>query len=513
MAGYTITFDDYEFKPVPKITIDVEHKYTEAGGYLYTEDIVTLEGYITGDCPLATGSGILEKINYVDSDLTKSFTFKSNGFNIYDDRQASVKSFNIDAPANDSQSRFFTYTAVFSIIDYLEDYRSLTEEETDATKYPIVSSVTDNYTLEPSDQKHIDMKGEVIPLLKLTRNIGAVGVEDGGSKPAIWKAKKWIKDRQKLSAIKNMTNLKDWYFYNHERKVDEDVVQGGLNIVDSFLVSSQDIGTSIHNYTIDFSQDVESDLQVVNIKGTIQGCEPAEDNDGIGDIYYKSFDEDSTEYYKNHIRPTVSGHPYPEQKSKVFAYDNAYTMYIGLASTGIFWLVHEEKDKIDEYFDNVSNDALQYLPISINEGFNIRTASISYEYSYNNRMDTLLPGALVENFTITNSSGVPNKKYKHTIIGRTAGPLLICEETSSGVSTKTLSYEAIFPPYTGLSGYSYSQKIKSEVYGVLTYPLGNMLGNNNNQKKGYIESYDAQHNLGENRVSATLKFVYNHRCY
>lgn len=515
MAGYEIKFNNYEFKPVPKIEITIDNKYTEGGGYLYTEDIITLQGYITGECPLASGSGIIQKLNYADNNNTKGFTFKSNSVNIYNNEQATLKSFSIDAPGNDSKSRLFDYTAVFSIISYETGLRSLTKEETDANKQPIVSSATDNYTLEPSNQKHIDMKGEVVPLMKLTRNIGAVGIEDGGSKPPIWKAKKWVEDRQAISSVTGFALLKDWTFYNHERKYDEDVVQGGYSIVDTFLASPEALDKNcIHNYTIEMSQDIESDLKIAKIKGTIQGCEPANDNDGLGKFYYE-FDETSTNYYNYHIRPTVSGHPGEDNRRKVFAYDNAYALYTGLAFTGIFWLVHEEKDKIDEYYNYISNEDLQFVPIGITEGFNIKSASISYEYSYNNRMDTLLPGALVENFTISNSSGVPNKKYKHTIIGRTAGPLIICPKTSSGVSTKTLSYEAIFPSYTGLSGYSYSQKIKDEVYGVLTYPIQNMLGDPNDPNsapKGYIESYDTRHNLGENRISATLKFVYNHQC-
>lgn len=502
-----MTFNGYNFEPVPKTTINTEHKYTDAGGYLYTEDTITLEGYISG-CGdiLASGSGILSKFNYSDSDRTKQFSFKANDSTIYPDQtKASVKSFDIVAPDINRKSNTYDYTIVLSVINYATGLRTLTKEEDQINEAPIVSSVTDNYSLEISDQIHVDMQGEIVPFMTLTRNIGAVGIDDGGDKSAMWRALKWIKDRQEFSSISGMPNINELAFYNHQRQVDYNTSEGSCNISDTFLLSPTGVG-AIHSYTIEMSPNTELDLQTIKIKGNIQGLEPVNIEDKF---YYEDFIDLGENYVesKDIIKPTTSGSQ-EDNRSKTLAYDNAYSFYTGLAFSGLFWLVDQQKEKLDEYIDMVSDDPIQYMPVSINEGFNIDTASISYEYTYNNRTETLIKGALVENFSIENSSGVLNKKHKHNIIGRLTGPLLICPGTSSGVSSKTLSYEAFFPAYTGLKKYSYSQQIKGEVYGVLTSPIIQLIDN----KKGYIESYNVNHNLGENRINATLKFIYNANC-
>jgi len=512
---YDIRFDGQEFKEVNKVTIDIEHNTTSPGAYLYSEDTITLEGVLLpsgcdGNTMLSQASGIAAKLNYADNKPTKKFKLatKDDGYILYDDVAANVKSFEFSLP----EGRFdrINYTIQFSVITYKTGLNDLTKDEPEEDKRPIVSSATDNYTLEMSDEKFVSMSGEIIPLMKLTRNIGAVGLEDGGSRPPIWKARKWIEDRQEKSSITGISQLKNWNFYNHQRNTDENLNKGSYNIQDTFLVSPGKIeGDAIHSYTIDVSQDPSADLQIVNIKGTIQGLEPA----NTGDFIYKDFlNNESSAYYKDHTKPTVSGFKGDEWKTN--AYNHAYNLYTGLAFTGIFWIATTEKeDYIDSYLLDVSNDPLQYMPVSITEGFNIKTASISYDYTYNNRADPLIEGALVENFSISNSSGVPNKVFRHNVIGRPRGPVVIWNEKQSGVSTKTMTYEAVLPPYTGLIGYSYSQKIKNEAYGIVTQPISEMLGLQGGSPRGYIESYDVNHNLGANTITATLKFVYNERCY
>lgn len=512
---YEIKFNGHEFDPVPKVTIENIYNTTDPGSYLYTEEVITLEGSVTGCLTrdiMANASGLAKKLNYPDSDETKGFHFKGDNYYLYPDpTPATVKSFEFKMPDISQSFHKIDYTVVLSIISYASGMNSLTKHETDINKRPAVSSATDNYSLEISDEKFVSMTGEIIPLMKLTRNIGAVGLQYN-NKPPIWHAQKWIKDRQDKSSITGIDALKNWSYYNHDRKIDEDLVKGGYSVTDTFLVSPVPISGGLHNYTIEFSQDTQSDLQIVKVKGEIKGLEPA----NTGNEIYKDFilpNDSPSSYYNDHIKPTVSGVGTPTPTQTV-AYDNAYALYTGLAFTGIFWLAQEEKDKIDQYLNNVSDYKLQYIPISINEGFNAKTASISYEYSYNNRSDTWLKGALVESFSISNSSGVPVKKYKHNVIGKQGGPLIFWHSDSSGISTKTISYEAILPPYTGLLRYSYSQAIKNEVYNIVIGPITGMLGiAQGATKKGYIESYDTVHNLGSNSINATLKFVYNEKCY
>lgn len=515
---YEITFNGYEFKNVNKMTIDIEHNTTSPGAYLYSEDIITIEGVLlptgcSANTMLLEASGMAKKLNYVDNSRTKEFRLNTidDGYVLYDDVDANVKSFDFSLPENNKKFDRINYTVQLSIINYITGYNDLIKHESTEANRPIVSSATDNYTLEISDEKFVSITGEIIPLMKLTRNIGAVGLENGG-KPAIWKARKWIENRQEKSSITGISQLKNWSFYNHQRNTDENLNQGSYNIQDTFLVSPISIPfNAIHSYTIDISQNPSEDLQIVNVKGKVQGLEQA----NTGDFIYKNFlNNTNTSYYNDHTKPTVSG--LQNNSRQTNAYNNAYSLYTGLAFTGIFWIAKQAKtDYIDDYLYYVSDDPLQYMPVSITEGFNIKTASISYDYTYNNRSGPLLLGALVENFSVSNSSGIPSKVFRHNIIGRPMGPLTVWNTGQSGVSTKTISYEAVLPPYTGLIGYSYSQKIKDEAFNIVSGPIYSMLGRSSDQpiQKGYIESYDVNHNLGANTINATLKFVYNERCY
>ena len=186
------------------------------------------------------------------------------------------------------------------------------------------------------------------------------------------------------------------------------------------------------------------------------------------------------------------------------AYDNAYTAYTGLVFSGIFFIATQNYGSLTGESIYFNSDPLQRIPISISEGFNTKTASISYEYTYDNRRDTLLSGALVENLSISNEYSTPTKKYKHSIPGRLGGPVIVYN-SGSGINTKTIAYEAYLPPNTGLWGYAYSQRIKNEVYNIVSKPITGMLGST--PRSGYIQSYETNHNLGYNSITATLKFV------
>lgn len=513
---YTIQFNDHEFKPVPKINMTITNHTTGPGQYLYTEKLITLEGYVSGNCITGTlfeAQKLRKALDY-DPDFVKTKSLNIQGGNtklLNDGQQAIVKSFEF-SPHDDQIDQLIDYTIVFSAITYNTGLVSLIKKDVSGYDAPMVSSVTDNYTLEVlQDKKHINMESSGLPAMKLTRRLGAVGVEDGG-RPPIWKARKWIKERQEKSPIIDIEEIKYFQLYNHDRQITEDSAGGSFDITDTFLAMPPSwngaLPAALHTYSMDLSQDLSNDLQIITINGTIQGLEPVISNDFI----YKNYidiDNQQTILTK-HIQPTVSG--LEDTKYNTVAYDNAYQFYTGMVFTGIFWLAKEEKTRLDSILD-VSTNLLRYLPTNISESFNHRTASITYSYTYNNRSEPYLSGALVESFSMNNQYKVPTKTHKHSIIGKLGGPSIYYYIGTSGINTKTINYECYLPPMTGLLRYKFAQQVKDEIYTIMTRPISQYLGNaDGNNKKGYIESYELNHNLGINKLNAILKFNYVNGC-
>jgi len=444
----TMTYGDYEFSPVPILSLQKELVKEDDGTIIGTTFQGTLDGVVT---PVPGEAGIVN-VDTLADELRDAFAIEGKKFEIACGSSIILRSYpRVNGitfePTNDN----WVYTMAFEItLEWDEDDNA--EDSSLYTEYPYLRSANEDWSLEFIEDKNkfswtANGTYEQSPLqLRVTHNVSAVGkrhfrsgvaeAETGTQyvnleKEAWQQAQDFVKNRVGWSPIDtddfteiygtgmlgghNVINLTMSSFvpYNHMRTKTINEAGGEFSINETWLV--METGTGIQpgiteDFTATIQTSVEDGLSQVNLEGTIQGLEDRSYGTGEGDF-------------------TIS----------TTKYDNAETGWSAISGQ----LYNRAKHVADT--ESVSN--LNLTPKSTSVGRNPHAGTISYSYEYDTRPCNFVSGALSENIEIVDTSPV-DVFAKLVVLGRSKGPVL--QDIGTVTEAKrSVAIEVVMAPPTG----------------------------------------------------------------
>lgn len=180
--------------------------------------------------------------------------------------------------------------------------------------------------------------------------------------------------------------------YNHSRSENFDITQGTYSVQDTWILSS---GNSYENYTLSLAASENEPRNKVTIEGTIKGLTsiPAS-----GSVY---------------------GGPIPATTYNT-AYENAINKYRDITNSGQFGITAFTYKRAQNAAGGIR---LNHIPLSVSLGTNEFTGEINYTIEYDDRPPKIIPGAISENITVTDT--YPGDVFAIIpVIGRRTGPIL-----------------------------------------------------------------------------------------
>lgn len=248
---------------------------------------------------------------------------------------------------------------------------------------------------------------------------GSPGIDDGVLEKEAWEqARDYIVDGDYLgfdsnifnaSGVLNFTNGNNWTPYDHFRVVDVSEAEGSYGVQESWLVLNDSGALATEDYTVQVTRSIDQAYDSVSVQGLIRGLEDRVYGDNPGDFSVTTSRYTNAQAYFNTIGPQI-------RARAVAAY----------------------------------NDSIGSATISNSVGHACNAGTISYTYTYDNRPDSCISGAISSTIQIEESQ--PTEVFSRIQIpGRAAGPI-IQDFNTVNEAQKTLSIEARFPPTSCSAG-------------------------------------------------------------
>lgn len=480
--------------PVPNFSIAQTQNRTSAGAYLSSERVVTLEGIVYTQKMVAQNSTGTSGTSDITTLFAKASGLKSNiiannmsglkiGYNTKNivDGSGLLKSISFQENEN-----YWTNTINYTIEIAIPITGSMLQADTAGANYH-VSNVQDECRLEVIEDQTYLYNSQYLPAYRISRTLGATGksVDVSG---ALVNAKKWVNFRQDNVPLTGMFPSGDFPLYNPSRNVSVDEVNGTYTVTETFISKSGDPWIITNN--INLSKNLDN-IRQVEINGKIQGLQKYTFNEHKHSIINGA----NIASGMLDIKPEITG-----LSSTNYKYLNAVSGYSSI--TGQFYQVAVNKDNILKNYESNNNTApINPIPLSVTEGFNPTEGSISYTRTYNNRRISIISGALVETINIRESKPV-NSVGEVFVIGRRLGPIILSNTRASGIGTKTVSYEGVFPRPTGLPKYNFPKDVRDRVNTFISglAPTSPSIG--------FIKEDTENLNLTENRLSRTVTWEF-----
>ena len=493
--------------PLPAVNWTTSRQRNGAGTLLSEEVNVSIQGIVTLSGLVehvnvqntTTFDYLLERAKFLQDQIfdndNKEFEFTFGGQSMVKG-EAAVTS--LQFSPNDNN---WTHT-----IDYSLDLRisvtgtgSLFYNDQAPTQH--LTSCDDSFSIEQEDRRNSN--GHY--LYRLNRNISATAkAYTEMPSGALTYAKIWVHNRADNMNIGAIANLASYGLYNRTRNIELSETDGTYSIQDTFLMKSGD--PWIYTDTVDVAT-TKDNLRTITIAGEVEGLSPATGTYAtISTAAHASGQLDISGIAPNYAYQKGTENA---EEEKVTKYDNAIQGYTALETNGHFFnralsFDDEAKSMI------ASNRPLHGIPVSIDEGLSPQQGKVSFTRAYDSRPTGLLKGTVYESLTLTDNapkaliSPVP-------VIGRRLGPLYYNTQGYSDVSTMTfakgkgtrsITYEAFFPRYTGLKDYKFPQETinKIDTYLHLYAPGGDYTG--------FITADTQDLNLTENKLTKTITWEY-----
>ena len=396
-------------------------------------------------------------------------------------------------------------------IDYSLDLRisptgtgSLFYQGTAPTQF--LSSCDDSFTITQEDRKDA---GENY-LYRLDRNISATAkAYTEMPSGALTYAKIWVHNRAEIATFSNIIDA-NYNLYNRTRNIELTETDGTYAIQDSFLLKEGN--PWIYTDSVDISTN-NANLRTITIAGEIEGLSPATgDYHTLSDASHASGQLDISGIAPNQTYQkgdTAIWTGEGEDGTPIMKYENAVRGYEALLGGNYFFnraLTYDEEAKAMIG----SSRPLHGIPVSIDEGLSPQQGKITFSRVFDSRPTGLLKGTLFESFTYTDNA--PKALIETVpVIGRRLGPLYYNTQGYSDVSTmkfaqskgtRSITYEAFFPPNTGLANYKFpiEEVNKIDNYLHLYAPGGDYTG--------FITQDTQELNLTENKLTKTITWEY-----
>ena len=473
--GLTFAYGDYSFDPRPLFTVNKEIIKTASNTGLATKYSMTLNGTI-----LPTGIDLNDSkggITTVLSGINDLRTAFNTDFNLLllqcDDEPALVSGFpkvmNVDINhASDNYVRRADYSINLELPSL-----------TGATFEPVgisggigdlsasgLLSISDDISIDFLDERlggeelkvfnsEMAGKSDILPtVFSIQRSISA----EGDSLPATgtdiyiepWeRAKAYVENQIKdtgnyaayFSGIMCIDGLN---ITNNFRTVTVDKIGGSCSATEASVAFLGDY-LAIEDFEVNVENSIDSPFTSVSLNGTIQGFEnidyfPNDTCPASGSKFNNAIDmwENSI---KHKIYSRATGAALHQTNPAAFTTTDT-PGHPSASSDGVLSNFLNIRD-----FPTSNDFPLHVTPMTTAIGYNTIAGTMTYSYTYNDRLDLIEPAALVETMNWSFNDG-PDLYASLTVIGRPSGPLLQ-ELGTKGPTTREISIDAIFKPTSG----------------------------------------------------------------
>jgi len=480
----TMKYGDYEFSPVPFLTINKDYQLTGDGSKLNALFSVTIDGTLT---PLPGGGGI-QAVDDLQDSLKTAFNQDGLRFLVQCDGQTLIDAYprilSINfAPSNNN----WTVTSPFTIqIEFDSD-----DNNEDSTLTPYVSEASETWNLEFSDDRNhfswsipsgtgmVDANPYVLRLshsvsAKGKRHFSGTGVT-GALDMEGWKqARSWVVPRLGFesgqlegSGVINLT-ASAFSAYNHSRTQETNETDGGFSVSETWLVMNTGLagvpGNALEDFNVNIRTSIEDGITTIGVEGSVQGVETRSYGSNPGDF-------------------SITQDKY-----------NAAENYWGIVKDRLYYRAKRFEDGLNSI---VKSSSVSHNPPQ---------GSINYTYEFDNRPCNFITGALSESITITDNSPL-DVFASLTVLGRANGPILQDIGTVTA-ATREISVEVVMPPLTGCSNIvtAYGQSPRTQV-AALICDIEEDLTNSYSQvfKTNDSESW----NIKNSRYTRNVSYLYS----
>lgn len=517
----TVKYGDFEFMsasgyPTPKISVDINNQRTPSSQYLGSIETINLNGviythtmgkqYSTTFQQDSSSTSLLAKAIKLKELLLNQKTPEPRIFAVYAGNRSIVSgsgfitSINFDTSDNRATDKI-DYS--ISIDIYRPQQTGISNSTTGKNKSRFLTSVGDSIEIETNSTElyatnHTSaLSGAFFPTYTISRTISAVGYR-GGTSGSLREAADWINDRQVNFPFTGIISTGYFPLYNHNRSLDIDESNGSITIRDSFLSKTEQKNQPwIDTYSISTSLS-EDFTREIKINGNIKGLEPVTDLKKIlGPIQLGPSGQSS-------IIP-VSHISQSDINMKYRAALSGYSQITGLMYARALVYSDNSKKLIPPInftnFDSFVDTPLHIIPLSITEGIDPVNGTIDYSYTFNTRPSAIIPGAISETFSITDTGPIP-RISNMPIIGRRLGPAVYFYTNSHSMGEKTVTYEGVFKAQTGYKNFTINSSILNNIQNyILNFkPISPFTG--------FITSNTNNINLSENRIRQSITWQY-----
>ena len=435
--GITFKYGDYEFSPRPLFTVNKEILKTPSNTGLATKYSLTLNGTIlpTG-VDLDNHKGGLSTVLSDTQSLRDAFAKDFELLSLSCDGLAPIisgypKVMNIDVSnAADNYVRQATYTITLempTLIGSRSETVGLEDGKGNASSLGLVSMSTDTSIEFYNERVHstnADVFDVTLPsVFSITKNVSA----QGDSLPATgaeiyiepWeRAQSYVKDE--LGKTGDFSDYFSGVMCIDSLNITSTFRTFSVNHTDGSCAGTQTFiaYTGTHAAIEDFEGSVEKSSDTpftsVSINGTIQGF----DNIEYGFCPPKDTTTNKFEYAMNKWK-AVSGSLYKR-------------------ATGVLNSTTHHNIRTTDY-------PLHLIPLSTSIGYNPIAGTVTYSFSYNDRLDFIDPNAITEVISIT-ENGRPDLYASITILGRGSNGPLLQGLGATGPYTRDVSIDCIYKP-------------------------------------------------------------------
>jgi len=435
-TNVTMTYGSYSFSPVPLMTY--QHQFNKTNGGVPVGHVVqlTLEGTLTAQ-PDTFGDIVV--VDALQDELVDAFSTEGQRFYVNCGASGLLECYpRINAinlpPTTNNWVTHSTYTIEMEFdvsgnapfIDDASDEWTIEFME-DVSRYTLdLSTATGTGNIQqPKDGEYYDIDKSPY-LLRMTHNVSAHGrrqYNNGAvSGEGYEQARDFVLTRLGFDDTYisgGAFNLDPSIFnaYNHMRTNTLDEYNGSFSVSESWIVmSTGESGVPSHaieDWTANVSTTVDTDLTTVSIDGNIQGVE--------------------TRDYGSPTTGTAGDFTITEDK---------YT------SASSYWTVVADRlySRAQLAVEPIANRNLNINPLTTTLGKSPSQGSISYSYTYDDRPQTCITGALSEVFSVQDTH--PSDVFASLVVlGRVSGPILQDINTRTH-STRDVTIEAVMPPVT-----------------------------------------------------------------
>lgn len=446
-----MTYGDYEFSPVPLMSISKEIIKTGDGRNLSELFSINLAGSLV----IIDGSGSIVTIDGLQDDLMAAMSGDGELLEVKCDDEVLLQCYPRIKNVN-IQSGVWVFKSDYSIdLEF--------DEIAPGSGNNFLSSASEEWQVEFAEDKAYhtwnlpDGSTDTLPYqLRLTHTLNATGrshYEDNGLEKLAWEeAREWVIDRlgydDTYVGNSSVFNLNTALFapYNHVRTTSIGETDGTFSVTESWLVINSGEGIAGHaleDYNIELRRSADNGLTSIGINGTIQGLESRDYGSNSGDFAITETKYDAAVDYWGVVKNRLYG--------RAGMILNAEPRTVG----------------------GCGNRNININPLSQSAGHNPSTGTITYSYEYNDRPSNCVANSISESITVTDNN--PTDIFANlTVLGKANGPVLQDIGTQTAF-TRDLSIEVVMGcPASGCPsnatnvGLLLAQRPTSEVNNIVT---------------------------------------------